>query len=278
MKRTETLVLLCSALLVAGLYHEVVRWLFRAWLDDPYYSHGLLLLPAGAFLVWLKRKEIYRAEPEDWLFLPLCLLCFGFSLYLLGTVLHLPTLLAFSLLPVLAGFSLVFLGKRAKPLLFPVFLLATAIPFQAFEALEVPLQNLSASAVSAIFGVLGMPSSISGNCVTLAGNTYWIAPACSGLNRIMPLFALTAVVAYLLGSGRLLAWISLLALVVPFALASNILRLFVTLLIGTWFGVEVAVGFAHDCSSVLFFLVALVLILAAAGVFKLKLRLKLRPL
>ena len=266
MTKKDLIIPLCSALLVAGLYYEVILWLFRAWLNNPYYSHGLLLLPVSAVLILLRRNELYRAEPENWHVLPLC---FGLFLYLLGFIWHQPVLLAFSLLPVMAGFSLVLLGEGAKPLLFPIFLIATAIPFPLLEALALPLQNLSALAVSAIFGFLGMPISMVGNNVTLSGNTYWIAPACSGLNRIMPLLSLTAIVAYLL-HGSLLARISLLALVIPLALASNIFRLFITMLIGDWYGVDAALGFFHNFSSIVFFLVAMALIFVVARIFKLR--------
>ena len=266
MTKKEFIILLCSALLIAGLYHEVVLWLFRAWLDSSYYSHGFLLLPAGAVLVYLKRNEIYRGEPSVWHTIPLCL---GLFLYLIGIISHLPTLLAFSLLPTLAGFSLILLGKGAKPFLFPIFLLATAIPIPFIEWLTVPLQNLSAISVSAILGFLGMPVSMAGNSVILAGNYYWIAPACSGLNRIMALLSLTAIIAYLL-HGNILVRISLLALVIPLALASNVFRLFITLLIGDWYGMEAAIGFFHNFSSIAFFLFALTLIFAFARILKLR--------
>ncbi len=266
MTKKDFIILFCSALLVAGLYYEAILWLFRAWLNNQYYSHGLLLLPVGVALVYLKRNELYRAEPESWHVLPLC---FGLFLYLIGIIWHQPVLLAFSLLPVMAGFSSVLLGDGAKPLLFPIFLIATAIPFPLLEALELPLQNLSALAVSTRVGVMGMPVSMAGNNVTLTGNTYWIAPACSGLNRIMPLLSLTAIVAYLL-RGSLLARISLLALVIPLALTSNILRLLITLLIGDWYGMDAAIGFFHNFSSIVFFLVALALIFAFARIFKLR--------
>lgn len=266
MTKKEFIILFCSALLIAGLYYEVALWLFREWLEKPYYSHGVFLLPVGVALIYLKRKEIHRTESEDWHVLPLC---FGLFLYLMGIISHVPTLLAFSLLPVLTGLSLVALGNGAKPLIFPILLLATAIPIPSFELLTLPFQNLSASTVSAIFGFLDMPVSMTGNSVTLAGNTYWIAPACSGLNRLMPLFSLTAIIAYLL-HGSLLARISLLALVIPLALASNIFRLFITLLIGDWYGMEAALGFFHNFSSILFFLFALALIFAFARIFKLR--------
>lgn len=265
-EKKDFIVLFWSALLVALLYYEVVLWLFRAWLDNPYYSHGLLLLLVGPMLIYLKRGEMYREEPEDWHILPLGV---GFFLYLLGILWHHPMLLAFSLLPVLAGVSLVVLGKGAKPFLFPIFLFATAIPFPFFDSLAIPLQYLSASAVSAIFRFLGMSVSMTGNSINLAGNMYWIAPACSGLNRLMPLLGLTAIIAYLL-RGSLFARISLLALVIPLALASNIFRLFITVLFGDWYGIEAAIGFFHNVSSVLFFLFALALIFAFTRIFKLR--------
>ncbi|MCL0077112.1 exosortase/archaeosortase family protein [Dehalococcoidia bacterium] len=100
--------------------------------------------PVCAALVYLKRKEVRRAEPRVWHIIPLC--C-GLLLYLLGIVFFMPVVVAFSLLPVLAGFSLLFLGKGAKPLLFPIILLATVIPVPAFGLLTIPLQGISAVSV-----------------------------------------------------------------------------------------------------------------------------------
>ncbi|MCW3135143.1 MAG: exosortase/archaeosortase family protein [Methanophagales archaeon] len=268
MTKKEFIVLFCSALLIAGLYHEVMFWLFRAWLNNPYYSHGLLLLPVGGVLVYLKRDEIYCAESNEWHILPLGV---GLLFYLLGIILHQHVLLAFSLLPVLAGIALIFLGKGAKPLLFPICLIATAIPIPFLEWLTVTLQNLSGTSVSGIFGLIGMPVSVAGNSIILAGNAYWIAPACSGVNRVMPLFSLTAILAYLY-RGSAAARIFLFALVIPLALASNIFRLFITLLIGDWYGIEAAVGFFHNCSSIIFFFFALMLIFAFARIFKLSMK------
>ncbi|RZN36630.1 MAG: exosortase/archaeosortase family protein [Methanophagales archaeon ANME-1-THS] len=266
MRTKEGIILFWSGLLVALLYSEVVRWLFSAWLYNPYYSHGLLLLLVGPMLIYLKRGEIYHQEPANWHILPLGV---GFFLYLLGILWHYPMLLAFSLLLVLAGLALVFLGEGAKPVLFPIFLFATAIPLPFLDSVAIPLQYLSASSVSAMFRFLGMGVSMTGNNVSLAGNTYWIAPACSGLNRLMPLLGLTAIIAYLL-HGSPLARIGLLALVIPLALASNIFRLFVTVLIGDWYGIEAALGFFHTVSSLLFFFFALALIFAFTRIFKLR--------
>ncbi|MCL0098037.1 exosortase/archaeosortase family protein [Dehalococcoidia bacterium] len=144
MSKRIIILLSCSALLVVGLYHQAMLSIFHAWLNNEHYSHGLLILPVCAALVYLKRKEVRRAEPRVWHIIPLC--C-GLLLSLLGIVFFMPVVVAFSLLPVLAGFSLLFLGKGAKPLLFPIILLATVIPVPAFGLLTIPLQGISAVSV-----------------------------------------------------------------------------------------------------------------------------------
>jgi exosortase len=196
-KERPFLILICLVLpLVLGMiYQPAISWLFSAWLNNEYYNHGLLLLPVSALLILHKRSEIYRAaEPELRHLIPLGA---GFALYVGGVFLHQPTLFCCSLLLVAAGLALLFLGSGAKPLLFPIFLFATAIPIPGFDRFAIPLQNLSALASSLILDIMGLPVSMDGNFVNLAGNSYWIAPACSGLNRVMPLFALTAIFVYL---------------------------------------------------------------------------------
>lgn len=265
MRKKDGVILFWLALLLILLYHEVILWLFRAWLDNPYYNHGLLLIVVGPTLIYLKRGEVYQQEPTNWYIPPLGL---GIILYLLGMHWHYPMLLAFSLLLVLLGLSFVFLGRHAKPVLVPILLFTTAIPLPLIDALALPLESLSASSVSAILRFLGVSATLTGSSISLGGTIYWIAPACSGLNRLMPLLALTAIISYQL-RGSLAARLALLALVFPLALVSNIVRLLVTVLLGEWYGIKAALGFFHTVSSILFFLIALAFIFGFARIFKL---------
>ena len=260
-------VCLVLALVLGIIYYPAISWLLNAWLNNEYYSHGLLLLPVSAFLIWHKRSEIYRTEPEVRHAIPLGV---GFALYIGGVFLHQPTLFCFSLLFVSAGLALLGLGSGAKPLIFPIFLFAFAIPIPGFDGFAMPLQNLSAFVSSSILSIADLPISISGNSIILAGTRYWVAPACSGLNRVMPLFALTAILLYL-AEGSPIKKLGLCALVIPVALLSNIFRLCLTLFIGYRFGLEAGVSFFHTCSGIVFFLVALALVLLCVRLLKLKL-------
>ncbi len=267
-KRLFAILICFVLLLVLGIiYYPAISWLVCAWLNNEYYNHGLLLLPVSALLIWYKRSGIYRGEPELRHLIPLGA---GFALYVGGVFLHQPTLFCCSLLIVSAGLALLFLGSGAKPLIFPIFLFAFAIPIPGFDEFAIPLQHLSALASSSILGRIGVPVSMDGNLINLAGSSYWIAPACSGLNRIMPLFALTAILVYLT-EGSTLKKLTLFASVIPIALLSNIVRICFTLLVGYRFGLEAGISFFHTFSGILFFLVATALVLLCARLLKLKL-------
>jgi len=84
----------------------------------------------------------------------------------------------------------------------------------------------------------------------------------------MPLFALTAILLYL-AEGSPIKKLGLFALVIPVALFSNIVRICLTLFIGYRFGLEAGISFFHTCSGVLFFLVAIALVLLCVRLLKL---------
>lgn len=70
------------AIIIAFLlafYIPVFIWLVRAWLANPYYGHGFLILPVSALILWWKRKELVRGESVSLGILPLIL---GLALYI----------------------------------------------------------------------------------------------------------------------------------------------------------------------------------------------------
>lgn len=267
MKKKDIAPIILLAVITLALYLPTMRWLYRAWLHNEYYSHGLLLLPVSLLFIWLARKRIRQAPvvQGNWGTVALVLAC---SLYLYGFMTHQTFILAFSLLFYITALSIQFLGiEKTKPLLFPIFLLATAIPIPSFYELGIWLQDSSASSASSLTSFFGMDVSSSGNSITIGSDTYDVALACSGLNRIMPLFSLTAILAYVL-PGHILKRLSLLALVIPFALFSNIIRITITLFVGSTFGADAALGFFHDFSSIVLFILALAPIILIAYLMK----------
>lgn len=257
MKRKKVFLSILLAALTVGLYFPTMRWLVIAWLNNVYYSHGLILFFISMALVWLVRNRVRHAAMKRGQ-QGIALLVIACSFYLIGFVIHQPTILAFSFLFFITALALQFLGtEKTRPLIFPIFLLSFAIPLPAFERLGILLQGLSASGATELTALFGMDVSSTGNSITIGGDTYNVALACSGLNRIMPLFSLTALLAYFV-QGPILKRVILLFLVIPFALGANILRITTTLLVGSACSTDVALGFFHEFSSIVFFLLTLV--------------------
>src|SRR6185503_2474326 len=47
-----------------GLYGSLFADLGRVWLDEETYSHGLLVAPLIAYLVWRRRDALVAVEPR----------------------------------------------------------------------------------------------------------------------------------------------------------------------------------------------------------------------
>ncbi len=249
--------------LTIGLYWPAIRWLGKAWIENDYYNHGFFLLAVSLLLVWFARNRI-RQAPISGQKTGLPALLIAGSLYVTGFVLHQPVVLSFSLLLFILSLCWQFLGTaKTWPILFPVLLLGLAIPLPSFSEFGVTLQDWSASGADGLADLFGMDASSNGNIITIGEESYEVAPACSGLNRIMPLFSLTAILVYLL-EGHLWKKSLLMALVIPVALASNIFRITVTLAVGSHYGIDTALGFFHDFSSVVLFVVAVGIIILIA--------------
>ena len=96
MKREDIALTIFLAALTVGLYFPTMRWLLVAWLNNEYYSHGLLLLPVSLLLVWLARKRVRQASVERgyWGTAALVFACFALSGWLSDASAHNPRLLA----------------------------------------------------------------------------------------------------------------------------------------------------------------------------------------
>ena len=239
------------------LYIPVFIWLVRAWLANPYYGHGFLILPVSAFIIWWKRKELVRGEPVS---LGIPLLVLGLALYIWGFLWRIRPLCAFSLLPVLFGLTLYFRGKRcARTLAFPICFLVFMIPLPFLNGLLPFLQSLATHWSAAIVGAVGIPVAVTGAEIHLPHSAFVIGLPCSGMSTLISLLALAALLAYIL-KGRTYKRVVLFLLAFPIAILANLIRVVSLLLIGNHWGAEVAMTYFHHYSSLVFYLVALLLL------------------
>jgi len=249
---------LILALLLALLYHGVAVKLVTDWYQLPDFSHGFLIPFFAAFLLWDKRHELRNtAIAPSWAGLWLVALAlfalllgtFGADLFLQRT--------SFVLLS--AGLVWTLLGRpmlgRVKFVLF-VLLLAIPLPAILYNQITFPLQLLASKLASALLPLAGVPVLREGNVIQLPAMQLEVAEACSGIRSLMSLFTVAVIYGYFLERKTwrrvVLALSSL-----PIAVAANGARIFGTGLCVQYWDPQKAMGFFHEFSGWLMFLVSL---------------------
>ena len=247
----------CLALLLSW---PVWPWLWGEWWSNPYYSHGLIVLPLSVYLGW-RRLSGFRGSAGyvgDSRGLVLLLISVGALVAFLD--LRAYYLAGFALVGLAAGLLWLFLGAEALcQLSFPLAFFSLALPLPFVERATLPLALWTGSCSTSLSAWLGLPLVINGNAISLPNAELVIGAQCSGMNSLTALTALTALVAYVL-IGPLWGRIALLCLAAPLAVLGNILRVTNLLFVAHYWGADVAFRYYHDFSAPFFFLVALALL------------------
>ncbi len=254
------------ACLVVWLYLPVLKHLAWQWWDDENYSHGFLIPFMSAYFVWDRRERLRRlSDAPSWLGLPV--LVAGMGLLFLGNVAAELFTMRTSLLVILAGLVLYFLGREhLKALAFPILYLVFMIPPPAiiFNAIAFPLQLFAARTATATLQLLDIPVLREGNVITLANTTLEVAEACSGIRSLVTLLALSTTLAYFT-QRRFWRAMALILSAVPIAIVANASRVAGTGILAHYYGPQVAQGFLHTFSGWVLFLVATALLGITGG-------------
>ncbi|HSS27584.1 MAG TPA: EpsI family protein, partial [Usitatibacter sp.] len=192
------------------------------------------------------------------------LLAAGLLLYMVGRALGLPLFSVASHIPVIAGAVLMVAGVPAlRAIAFPLLFLLFLVPLPGFvmEAIATPLKELVSAAVQVLLSALGYPIERSGVVLALGNQQLLVADACSGMNSLYGLAALTLVYLHLTAPSTRTRIVALLAAVVPIAIIANVLRVAFLVLLAYHGGDEMASGPLHTVAGMMVFVVALFLLI-----------------
>ena len=253
--------------LVALAWHRTLTMLWETWSTNDNYSHGPLIPLTSAALVWLRWDKLRRLEvrPDGrglWLVLLGCLM------QVLGTRADLFALEGWSVLPLLFGLSLTFFGRAVTHMLaFPLGYLGFMLTFPpvVMNTLSYALKELAVRA--SIWGAQAAGAHVQrdGMSLFLATGELRVENPCSGLRSLLALVATGTLFAYFQPGGTWRRWAVMLA-AVPIALAGNIARLTMLVIVADRTSVEQATGKFHDASGYVLYAVSLALMLAARWV------------
>ncbi len=231
------------------VYASTLGILVRTW-DQPDYSHGYIVPFFAAFLLWVRRDMFPRKEWKgSWFGVVLVVL--SALLYLVAGIMGFNLIIAFAIIPCVAGIVLMLGGWPLMRWSWPaiVFLcFMIPLPVSLETAARIPLQRIGAIISTYLLQTFGLPAVAEGNVIALSDYSIGVAEACSGLRMLMTSAALTFGLAFILQRPL---WERLVILIsaVPIALITNIVRITVTGLCYEFFGQEVAERVFHDLAG-----------------------------
>ena len=247
--------------LLLWLYWPTLSRLIAQWWQDPNFSHGFFVPIFSGFVVWQERSRLaaIRVQPA---WPGLFFLCLGLCMLILGQLGAEIFLSRLSLLFVIAGLIVLFLGWRFfRAVIFPWAFLLLMIPIPAivFNQITFPLQLLASKMASTSLPWLGVPVLREGNVIVLPAMALEVADACSGIRSLMSLTTLAVIYGYLTERSILLRIVLALASL-PIAVAANSLRVVVTGLLVQYWDPDKAQGFFHEFQGWLMFVASLAML------------------
>ena len=244
--------------LVACLYYKIFLKLVFDWYTLPDFSHGFLIPFFAVYILWNKKHDLRK--------LPVRPMWFGILIVLTSMLVLLAGIYGaelflsrISFIFLIAGLIITFYGwdfLRELKVIILLLVLSIPIPAIIFNQITFPLQLLASQIAAISLQILGVPVLRDGNVIQLATIRLEVAEACSGIRSLMSLFTLSILYGYFIEDRRshriLLAIAS-----VPIAVAANSVRIIGTGLCVQYWDPDRALGFFHEFSGWVMFIVSL---------------------
>ena len=235
------------AVLLGVAFWPILVSMFGSWLDDKaYMDHGLLVVPAAAYMVsakWSKLVGIPRS-PSAW---GVLLLLLGALSATLGLAAHFIWVGRMAFLVSLVGLILAVYGFRmVRELVYPLctLIFMVAPPSFVYERVTLSLQLLASRLGEVSLESLGYSVVREGNILELVGVKLSIEEACSGLRSLLSITFMCTLYNYFFVNGnRLRAFILVMA--VPIAVLGNVFRIVATG-VASQYNKELVHGEAHE--------------------------------
>ena len=255
-------------LLVAALFIAVF-WPTFSWMAerfdaaDSFYSHGWLIPFASGWLIW-QRREALRRVPGAPSFAGAAALAAALALHVVATWWRVGFISGFAM--VFTVWALVWTlwgGPVWWRLRFPMLFLLFMVPLPGILLISISFyMKLAAAALAThVIGLMGIPATQAGSTIQVPNVSVIVDDTCSGLRSLISLIALSTLwTAVMPPSARVWHKLVIVAASIPIALAANMVRIVVLVLVASVYGPKAAEGFIHYGSGLVVFGVALLVL------------------
>lgn len=251
-------------LIVAGLAlagPTMLRLGEQVW-SKEFGAHGPIVLATGAWLLWRRMPAMTAEGRPGHPALTFVALAVALAVYIVGRAYD---LISFEAAGVY-GFGLAVLHDRfgIRAMLknwFPIFYLALLLPVPGWLLDEgtAPLKLLVSAMAAGVVEPLGIPLVREGVTMTVGPYQLLVEDACSGLNSLIGLIAITLFYIYLLRNAGWRYSAFLVCLIIPVAILANVIRIVTLILLTYYFGDAVGQGFLHVTAGLFLFVLSLIL-------------------
>jgi exosortase len=233
--------------LLGWAYFPMLRVFFDKWVNDPQYSHGLLVPFFSAYLLWRAWQGGPPAvAPLPWAAGALLVVVAAMRLAsgsLLFHQLDAASLLLALVAVILAAGGVPLLRRTGPALLFLVFMVP--LPYELERNVGQPLKDAATISSTFLLQTLGQPAIRDGNLILIDDVRLGVVDACSGL-KMMVTFAAFSVGAVLLMRRSRFEKLMVLLGIVPVAIVANVLRITATGVAYTTTADKATLEFLHD--------------------------------
>ncbi len=243
----------------------VVESMIDRWVNDPRYSHGILVPIFASYLLWRRRSWCPGpARLPD--YRGVALIACGVATQLAGAVIYLGWLGGFALILSIAGVIMIWGGPKAlrwatPSLAFLVFMIP--LPYRFEVALGKPLQRIGTVVSTYLLQTAGLSAIAEGNIIRLDDRaSIAVVEACNGLGMIVAFACYATAAAMMMEQRNLVTRIIILLSAAPLALVANISRITATGLVHSALGGGAADLVFHDLAGWLMMPLALGLLWA----------------
>jgi exosortase len=226
-------------------------------------EHGPIVLATGGWLLWRQVPEFKRLAQPGPLWLTGIVLAGSLLLYAAGRAMDIVTFEAAGLYG--AGLAILHDKIGLKLMLkhwFPLFFLLFAIPppSSLVADLTAPLKQFVSFVATSGLQAVGLPVEREGVVIIIAQYQLLVEDACSGMNSLIGLTAISLMYIYLMHGSSWRYSLLLLCFVIPIAILANIIRIVILVLLTYFFGDQVAQSFVHFAAGIVLFSTALLLV------------------
>lgn len=223
-------------------------------------AHGPIILATGLWLLARQWPDKADQHPPASVYPAMGALFICLVGYVLSRITQIVELEGFAMFGVFLCLLYALIGGRAmRAIWFPLFYLAFTLPppDQVVAAVTQPLKIFISQVAIDLLYALGYPVGGEGVVMQIGQYQLLVAAACSGLNSLVTLFALSLFYVYLRHRLQVRYAMLLIAIIIPIAIFANFVRVIILVLLTYHAGEAAAQGFMHNFAGLAMFMVAI---------------------